>query len=338
MSEVPGPESTTTAVAPADEARPGTLEDPLLAGFRRPLVVLVTGASGFVGRHLLDRLASRGHRIRAVSRSGRPEEEVGGGNVSWIAADVTRSGEVAGLARDCDSVVHLAGVRREREDATFHRVHVGGTRHLLAEAERAAVARFVYVSALGAGSARDAESDAFLRSKRAAEEEVRRSPLASTILRPAVIFGPGDHFTSAVVRWLEHFPVFLVPAAWNGRVQPASIEDVVDALCQSVERDDVTGSTHVLAGPEPLTLVEVVRTVASVKGWRRAVFTVPDRLAGAVLALVRAWAAWRRVPYDEWELLRRAGRLPVPPDGVNAFRAVFQIEPMPLGAVLEDYL
>ena len=347
MSEAPGPDSlppesesreSGAAVATAEEDRPRPLEDPLLDGFRRPLVVLVTGASGFVGRHLLERLASRGHRIRAVSRSGRPEEEVGGGNVSWVAADVTRPGEVAGLARECDAVVHLAGIRRERGDDTFRRVHVEGTRHLLEEAGRAGVQRFVHVSALGAGSAEGPDADAFLASKRAAEEVARASPVDSTILRPAVIFGPGDHFTSAVVRWLERSPVFLVPAAWNGRVQPVSIEDVVDALCQSVERDDVAGSTHVLAGPEPLTLVEVARTVAAVMGWRRAVFTVPDRLAGVVLTLVRGYAAWRDVPHDEWELLRRAGRLPVPPEGVNAFRSVFQIEPMPLGEVLEDYL
>lgn len=348
MSEASGPDSrrrafeapdaTAAAVATAEEERPRTLEDPLLAGFRRPLVVLVTGASGFVGRHLLDRLASRGHRIRAVSRSGRPPEEIGGGNVSWVVADVTRPTGVAGLARDCDAVVHLAGVRRERGEVTFRRVHVDGTRHLLEEAGRAGVERFVHVSALGAGSAEGPDADAFLASKRAAEEVVRASPLTSTIVRPAVVFGPGDHFTSAVARWLELSPVFLVPAAWNGRVQPASIEDVVDALCQCVERDDVAGSTHVLAGPEPLTLVEVARTVATVKGWRRAVFTVPDRLTGVVLTLVRSYASWRGIPNDEWELLRRAGRLPVPPSGVNAFRSVFQIEPMPLGAVLGDYL
>ncbi len=335
MPEAPGPEySTATIAADEEEQRPEALEDPLLSGFRRPLVVLVTGASGFLGRHLLPRLASRGHRIRAVSRSGRPEEEVGGGNVSWLAADVTRRDEVEGLARDCDAVVHLAGVRSETPGSGFRRVHVDGTRHVLEEAGRAGAGRFVHVSALGAATGTDDFSD----SKRAAEREVREAAIPSVILRPAVVFGPGDHFTSAVVDWLERFPVFLVPEEWNGVVQPAAIEDVVDALCQCVERDDVLGATHPLAGPEPLTLVEVVRTVASVKGWRRPVLAVPDRLAGLVLAVVRRYASWRGVPPDEWDLLRRAGRRPPPAGAESAFRSVFQIEPMPFRAALEDYL
>lgn len=334
MSEAPGPESSTATIEAEEQRRPEVLEDPLLAGFQRPLVVLVTGASGFLGRHLLPRLASRGHRIRAVSRTGRPDEEVGGGNVSWLAADLTRREQVAGLARACDAVVHLAGVRSEDGEATFQRVHVDGTRHLLEEARRAGVERFVYVSALGASTG----TDAFLRSKRSAEQEVRDAGIPAAILRPAVVFGPGDHFTSAVVRWLERFPVFLVPEEWNGVVQPASIEDVVDALCQCVERDDVLDTTHRLAGPEPLTLVEVARTVASVKGLRRPVFAVPDRTAGLVLAVVRRYASWRGVPPDEWDLLRRAGRLPATARGESAFRSVFQIEPMPFRVALEDYL
>lgn len=337
MSEAPGPQESSAATVEAEEdreARPRPLEDPLLAGFQRPHVVLVTGASGFVGRHLLPRLASRGHRIRAVARSGRPEEEVGGGNVSWVRADVTRADALAGLARDCDAVVHLAGVRRQEGRASFHRVHVGGTRNVLGEATRAGVDRFVYVSALGA----PAGEGAFLESKREAEGAVRASGIPSVVLRPAVVFGPGDHFTSAVVRWLERFPAFLVPSAWNGVVQPVSIEDVVDALCQCVERDDVLGETYSLPGPETLTLAEVARTVARAKGWRRAVFTVPDRLSGLVLSLARRYARWRELPHDEWELLRRAGRLPAPAEGGNAFRTVFQIEPMPFRVVLEDYL
>lgn len=334
MSEAPGPHTSAATIEDEDGVRPSPLEDPLLAGFQRPHVVLVTGASGFVGRHLLRRLASRGHRIRAAARSGRPEEEVGGGNVSWVRADVTERDALTGLARDCDAVVHLAGVRKEEGEATFRRVHVEGTRHVLEEAARMGVSRFVYVSALGSAEG----EDAFLASKREAEAAARSSGVPSVVLRPAVIFGPGDHFTSAVVRWLERFPCFLVPEAWNGLVQPVSIEDVVDALCQCVERDDVLDETYSLPGPETLTLVEAARTVADVKGWRRGVFTVPDRLTGLVLGLVRRYASWKGIPDDEWELLRRAGRLPAPVEGSDAFRRVFQIEPMPFRVVLEDYL
>lgn len=311
-----------------------TAEDPLLAGLDRPVSVLVVGASGFLGRHLLERLGSRGHRVRAVARGGRPEGTTDRPEVSWLAADVTEEEEVAGLARGCEVVVQLAGIRCERGGQTFRAVHVEGTRHLLAEARRAGAERFLLVSAMGA----TVGSDPYFRTKARAEALVRDSGLGTAIVRPAVVFGPGDHFVSAVVRWLERFPVFFLPRGWDEPVQPASVEDVTDALCQCVERDDVVEDTYTLAGPEPLTLAEVVRTVARVRGLRRAVIRLPDGLARPVLGIARRLADRLDVPPDEWEVFRRAGNLPVPGRGAEAFRSVFHIEPMPFRAVLEDYL
>ena len=326
--------SDSSASRSAGQALVETAEDPVLAGLERPVSVLVVGASGFLGRHLLERLASRGHEVRAVARRGRPDEAPDRAEVTWLAADVTEEEQVAGLARGCEVVVHLAGIRRETEGQTFRAVHVEGTRHLLAEAGRAGAERIVLVSALGA----TAGSDPFFRTKARAEALVRDSGLEAAILRPAVVFGPGDHFVSAVVRWLERFPVFCVPRAWDGPVQPASVEDVADALCQCVEREDVVDRTYTLAGPEPLTLAEVVRTVSRVKGLRRAVLTLPDGLARPVLGIARRLADRLGIPPDEWEVFRRAGRVPAPSRGDEAFRSVFHIEPMPFRAVLEDYL
>lgn len=330
----PNGHADSSEPGPAAEGLVDTAEDPLLAGLDRPVSVLVTGASGFLGRHLLERLASRGHRIRAVCRHGRPEDAVGAQEVTWLAADVTRQEQTVGLARGCEVVVHLAGIRRERGSQTFRAVHVEGTGHLLEEAHRAGAERFIHVSVVGAATV----PDPFFRSKGRAEGLVRDAGLDSVILRPAPVFGPGDHFTSAVVRWLERVPVFLVPSSWDGPIRPVAFEDVTDALCQCVERDDVVGDTYTLVGPQPLTLVEAVRTVARVRGLRRLVGTLPDRLARPVVGVARRLSERLGMPADEWELLRRAGRPPMPYRGVEAFRRVFQIEPMPFQAVLEDYL
>lgn len=331
----PGPSRSDT---PSSGTAGGTLvepaEDLLLAGPERPLTVLVAGAGGFVGRHLLERLASRGHRVRAVDREGEPREVAPLRRVAWLAADITREEQVRGLARDCDAVVHLAGIRRETQGCTFEDVHVRGTRHLLEESVRAGTERFVFVSALGAA----ASADPYGRSKQRAEREVRGAGVEDVVLRPAVIVGPGDHFTGAVVRWLERFPVFPVPAAWDGTVRPTAIEDVTDALCQCVERSDLVGRTFTLAGPERLTLSEAARTVASMKGRPRAVVTVPDPVGRPVSSLARWLADRAGFPPDEWDVFRRVGRTPDPRAGAEAFRRVFQIEPMPFRAVLEDYL
>ena len=318
----------------AGETLVETAEDPLLAGLERPLTVLVAGAGGFVGRHLLERLASRGHRVRAVDREGEPPDVPPMREVTWLAADITREREVSGLARDCDAVVQLAGIRRESPGRTFEDVHVAGTRHLLEEAGRAGAERFILVSALGA----TASADPYGRSKHRAEQEVRDAGVEGVILRPAVILGPGDHFTSTVVRWLDRFRIFPVPATWDGIVRPTAIEDVADALCQCVERSDVCGRTLTLAGPERLTLSEAARTVASVAGHARGVVRVPGWMADPVGRLARWLSRRAGFPPDEWEILRRIGRTPDPRKGAEAFRTVFHIEPMPFRTVLEDYL
>lgn len=331
----PGPDCTDMpSSGTAGETLVETAEEPLLAGLDRPLTVLVVGAGGFVGRHLLERLASRGHRVRAVDREGEPEDSASLREVTWLAADITREREVAGLARDCDALVHLAGIRRETPGCTFEDVHVRGTRHLLEEARRAGTERFILVSALGA----TASAEPYGRSKYRAEQEVRDAGVEGVVLRPAVIVGPGDHFTSAVIRWLERFRVFPVPRAWDGVVRPTAIEDVADALCQCVERSDVADRTFTLAGPERLRLSEAARTVAAVAGHPRAVVRVPDPVARPVAALTRWLARRAEMPPDEWDVFRRIGRTPDPREGAEAFRRVFQIEPMPFRAVLEDYL
>lgn len=334
MGSEPDGFSDSSDARSAGQALVETAEDPLLAGLERPVSVLVVGASGFLGRNLVERLGSRGHRIRAVGRGGRPDGEPDRPEVSWLTADVTEEDRVAGLARGCEVVVQLAGVRRERGSQTFRAVHVEGTRHLLDEARRAGAERFLLVSALGASVG----DDPYFRTKREAEALVRDSGLRAVILRPALVFGPGDHFVSAVVRWLERFPVFCVPGAWDRPVRPAAVEDVTDALCQCVEREDLADATHTLAGPEPLTLAEAARTVARVRGMRRAVVTLPDGLAAPVLGIVRRLAEGMGIPPDEWEVLRRAGRPPATGRGASAFRSVFHIEPMPFRAALEDYL
>lgn len=329
-ASLPDVPSSGTAGEPLVEVA----EDPLLTGLDRALTVLVVGAGGFVGRHLLERLASRGHRVRAVDREGEPAGFAPMREVTWLAADITREAQVAGLARECDAVVHLAGIRRETPERTFEDVHVRGTRHLLDEARRAGTERFIFVSALGA----TASTEPYGRSKYRAEQEVRDAGVEGVVLRPAVIVGPGDHFTSAVVRWVERFRVFPVPRCWDGVVRPTAIEDVADALCQCVERGDVADRTFTLAGPERLRLSEAARTVAAVAGHPHAVVRVPDPVAGPVAAVTRWLADRAQLPPDEWDVFRRIGRMPDPREGAEAFRRVFQIEPMPFRAVLEDYL
>lgn len=315
----------------ATQAAVETREDPLLTGFSRERRVMVAGGSGFVGGHLFDRLSARGHRVRAVSRTGAPEHRPSSRGVRWVRADVTRESEVRGLAEDCDVLVHLAGIRQESPGSTYRGVHVEGTRNLLAEATRAGAGRFVFMSALGA----TLEAHPFFASKAAAEDLVRRSGIDWTIFRPAAIFGPDDHFMAPTARWLRHWPLFLVPAGRDLTLRPVAVEDVADALTQSVERDDLAGETYCLAGPDVLTLEACVRTVARVLQLRRWVRSVSPELAERLLTWTRRAGLPSPSLAEGWRLL--CGR-PESGAGPEDFRETFQVEPLPFREALEDYL
>lgn len=304
-------------------------EDPLLAGLPQPRRILVAGASGFVGRQLVARLLARGHRVRALSRS--PHPELARERMEWRRADVTEPESLRGAAEGQDAVVHLVGIAEERAGSTFHRVHVAGTRNLLAEAHRAGVGRFIFMSVAGARS----DGSPFFRTKHEAEREVADSGLPYVILRPSIIYGPGDQFTTGLALLLRRLPVFPVLGAGGLRLQPVAVEDVTDALAQAVERSDLEAGVYELAGPERLKLIKIVRVVARTLELRRPIVQLPGALAAPALRIV----AWLGLPAPlsprQLEMFREAS-LFTRTD--NALRTVFRVEPLPFRDAVGDYL
>lgn len=333
MSAGPGQSRSSAEAVSVPEAIAEPAEDPLLAGLERPFTVLVTGGSGFLGGHLLERLASRGHRVRAACRGGRPADAVPRPDVTWLAADLRDPDTIEGLCRDCDAVAHLAGQHHEEEGQTFRQVHVEGTRNLLEQARAAGVERFVHVSAHGAPSG----AHPYFRTMLEAEDEVRRSGLEFVVVRPDLVVGDGDHFTGTLAGWVGRAPICCVPGAREGSHRPVDVEDVTDALCQAVERADLGGRTFTLTGPDELTLGDVVEAVVGAEGLRRPVVPLPGSLGRPVLESARGIGRVLGLPVEAWELLWRRRDLPAA-YGPDALRSVFHIEPIPFRDALEDYL
>lgn len=328
-----GPTPPPPGETRADSAAVATQEqlDPLSSAVTPPLRVLVTGGDGFLGSHLLPRLASRGHLVRATYRSGSgPGRSVAPG-AEWRHADVTEPRSLSEIARECDVVVHLAGSSSRASGPSLERVHATGTRNLLAAAKACDVRRFVFISALGASPT----GGEFFRSKFQAEDAVMSSGLEYVILRPSVAYGPGDRFTTALARLLRALPVFPMLGDGTFRIQPVAVEDLADAITQSVERTDLVRGMFEVAGPEALSFLRVVRLVGETIGCNRTVIPLPERVAPAA-----AWLAGRLgwpVPFTPEQLdVLRSGSVLSTED--NPLRSVFHVKPLPFRDAVGDYL
>lgn len=305
--------------------------DPIDAALTPSRRVLVTGASGFIAGHLLPRLASRGHRVRAMWRGKEGVGRKAAPGIEWVEGDVTRSGTLAAAVFECEVVVHLAGCRAPVAGASLEQVNVTGTRNLAAAALDAGVQRFVYVSALGASPT----AGPYYRSRFQAEDVVMSSGVAHVILRPAVVYGPSDHFVTSILSLLRRFPVFPMLGDGTFRLQPIAVEDLVDALTQSVERADVEGGLYELAGPDRMSFTSIVRTVGELAGLRRPVVPFPDQIAPPMTRIVRAAGLSTPFTREQLDVLRWGSVL----SGTdNPLRSVFRVKPLPFRDALGDYL
>lgn len=232
--------------------------------------ITVFGGSGFIGRHLVRRLAANGWEIRVAVRDlelALPLKPAGdvGQIVPWCC-DVTMPGHVEAAVAGADVVVNLVGALYETGRNSFDNVHVAAPKAIAEAAKAAHVKSFVHMSALGA----DATSDSsYARSKAAGEEAVKLAFPEAVILRPSVLFGPEDGFFNlfaGLSRFLPFLPVFgcpVMPTLSRGedgfsldfygdggtKFQPVYVGDVADAIITVMESNTSAGQTFELGGP-----------------------------------------------------------------------------------------
>jgi len=245
--------------------------------------VLVTGGTGFLGRHLCAELHGRGHGVTALSRTPAPDHVPDG--VATVTGDLTDPDSVAGHVEGKDALVNLVALSplfQPRGGETRHDVvHRGGTETCIALAESHDVDRFLQMSALGADP--DGPTH-YLRAKGRAETHVRESTLSWTIVRPSVVFGDGAEFLSFTRRLT---PPILAPLPGGGHTpfQPIHVADLVPILAAALESEAHVGQTYEIGGPEVLELADVARLLARARGRSVRVLPVPMALAGLALTL-----------------------------------------------------
>jgi len=279
-----------------------------------------------VGVGTVTELARRGHEVRLLARHAREDVRQWPSGVTPHVGDVTDPASITGAADGCDAVLHIVGIVDESPPAvTFERVNVGGTRNMLAEAQRAFVRRFVYVSSLGAP---DGES-AYHKSKRDAERLVRQFDGDWTICRPGNVYGPGDEQISVILRLVRGVSP-LVPKVGSGDqpFQPIWWEDVAQALATVVERDDLGGRVLELAGAEVTSQNDLLERLSRITGRDVQSIPVPEMLA-TLSAKAVSMVGWK-IPFNESQLqMLREGNT-IADGSENALSDTLGITPVPL--------
>ncbi|HUL03363.1 MAG TPA: NAD(P)H-binding protein [Gemmatimonadales bacterium] len=294
------------------------------------MVIAVTGATGFVGRHLVATLVQRGHRVRALVRAPRRASLALPREVDLVIGSLDHPAALTALCQGAEAVAHLVAIITESPRATFTGVHVDGTRQLLDAARMAGVARIVYVSAVGARP--DAAATRYHRTKWQAEELVRASRLSSAILRPSLINGPESVPIRTLARLQRSLPVVPVFGKGDFLMQPVWIGDVALACALALERRDIEGA-HELGGPEVMTFENVVRAVGRAVGHDRPLLHIPLPLARLAARLADPLGPLAPITSDQLRMLVEGNTTPA-----NAITSVFEIQPVGFEEGLRHFL
>ena len=270
-------------------------------------VILVTGASGFVGRHVTRALAESGVRVRAMVRTARGAAALDGVGCELVRGDVTDLASLRAAARGVRTIVHLVAIV-EGTPATFERVMAAGTGNLVEAARESDVRRIVLMSALGTGPNATVP---YFRAKWAAEQAVGGSGIDHVVLRPSFVFGSDGGALPRFVRIARLFPLTPVIGPGTQRLQPIWIDDVVRAVRLAVDGEGSNGPVE-LGGPDPVTWSDFWRRLKSALGTRTAVDPRPVLARARACGDVRADPARaphpRSAPHARGPGQRRLGR------------------------------
>ncbi len=259
--------------------------------------VAVTGASGFVGSHVVPALLRAGHRVVAITHDDAGGERIvarlepaARESVGVRRARVTGSDAVASLQAafgGVDAVVHLVAIPRDRNGGRdLEQVNAGGTRAVIHAMYGAGVHRLVHVGALGVA---DDPRLHYARSKALGEQAVRESALDWTILKPSLLWGPRDGFFNIVAGLVRMSPgVVPVPGNGKSRFQPLWIDDLARCIVLALEGPGTVGQVYELGGPRIWTYREITAEVLRGMGRRRLVVPMPLPIIRLVAGLAEA--------------------------------------------------
>ena len=247
---------------------------------RTPTMGVVFGATGFIGRYVVNRMARCGWRVRVPCRNPdkalflKPFGEPG--QVSPVLANIRDDATVAAAVAGADIVVNLVGILAESGKNTFDAVHRQSAERIAKAAAAAGVGRLIQISAIGA----DPNSpSAYARTKAEGEQAVLAAFPDATILRPSIVVGPEDDFFNRFAGMARFSPVLPLIGGGESRFQPVYVGDVAEAAIHCATTPETKGQTFELGGPSVYTFADLMRLLMDGIQRRRALVTVPWGMA-----------------------------------------------------------
>lgn len=222
--------------------------------------ILVTGATGFIGKALTRNLVDSGYAVRVLLRPSPESPDLPPGVP--VEVGVASLNDPRGLRAalvDIGIIYHLASQERHGAGGDLLQTDIQGTKNLVSAAEDAGIDRFFFLSHLGADRA---SAFPIMTAKAIAEQQIQKSSLNYTILRTGQVFGPQDHFTTNLARLIRAIPfIFLLPDQGDTLLQPLWIKDLTTALVWALDLENTHRKLYEIGGPEQLTFREIVETL-----------------------------------------------------------------------------
>lgn len=258
-------------------------------------MILVTGATGFIGRALIRQLSETGQQVRVLLRSSPKSPRLPKGvpvEVAVVSLNDERG--IRAALRGVDQIYHLATAATQGRSGNLFTTDIEGTRTLAQVAANADIERLIYLSHIGADRA---SAFPVHKAKGIAEEYIRKSGVPYTIIRSSVVFGPEDHFTNNLSR-LIRATLGIVPIPGDGRtlIQPLWVEDLVTCLIWALHNPDTINQTYDIGGGEYFTVRQVIETLMGITHTHRLIMPIPPPYMRALFVMLDAFIPAFNVP------------------------------------------
>lgn len=264
------------------------------------MTVLVTGATGFLGRRVVAALLEQGFAVRCLVHNPGREAALDTSRLDVHYGSITDSLALRNAIYDIDAIVHLVAVIRETKDATYQTVNVQGVHTLTQTAITSGVKHIVLVSALGAQHGPD---QPYLHSKWLGEQALIGSGVPYTILKPSVIFGDGDEFLTVLARLIKTFPIVPIAGSGTGELQPIAATDIASCIRAVLLDNSFSNRVIEIGGPERYTYTQIVKVVSDAMLLNRRHFHIPLYLLKPIIRILETISPRAPVTLNQLHML-----------------------------------